>query len=251
MSSTRRQVQERLRGFALRRGYDVRRFDSGRSMASRRIRAIERTGVDVVLDVGANRGQWAAELRNSGYDGRMVSLEPLAEPYAALVARTSTDPDWDAQRIALGAEDATASINVAGNIVSSSMLEMTERHVTGAPASAQIGTESVHVARLDTIAPELLGDQTRPYLKLDVQGYELQALLGASSTLDSVQVVEAELSVVELYAGQPLLPEVFEHLRARGFECIGLDPGFTDVRSGEMLQADGLFVRRSTSTVEE
>jgi len=207
------------------------------------MRAIERQGVDFVLDVGANRGQWATELRASGYAGRIVSLEPLAEPYAALVERSETDHNWSAQRLALGEEDGPSKISVAGNLVSSSMLPMTERHIEGAPASAPVGTESVHVARLDSVSQELLGEGTRVFLKLDVQGYELSALRGAEDTLDAVRVIEAELSLVELYAGQPLLPEVFEFLRGHGFDCIGLDPGFTDPSTGDMLQADGLFVR--------
>ena len=240
----RARLEQRLHNLALRAGLDVRRSHPERTMSARRQRLLEGAAVDLVLDVGATRGQWGAELRAAGYAGRMVSLEPLPGPFAALEAAAAADPAWECRRLALGDASGTLAINVSGNVVSSSMLEMTPRHVSGAPASATVGTEEVPVARLDDRAESLLGTASRAYLKLDVQGYELHALRGAEGVLDRIVAVEAELSVVELYAGQPLLPEVFEHLRERGFECIGLEPGFTHRETGEMLQADGLFARR-------
>ena len=240
----RARLERRLRSLALRAGLDVRRSHPDRTMSARRQRLIEAASVDLVLDVGANRGQWGGELRAAGYAGRMVSLEPLPGPFAALDAAAAADPAWECQRLALGDASGTLAINVSGNVVSSSMLEINPRHVSGAPASATVGTEEVPIARLDDQAESLLETASRAYLKLDVQGYELHALRGAEGVLDRVVAVEAELSVVELYAGQPLLPEVFEHLRERGFECIGLEPGFTHRESGDMLQADGLFARR-------
>ena len=173
----------------------------------------------------------------------MVSLEPLAEPFTQLVGRSESDAGWSCRRMALGEETGTAAINVSGNLVSSSMLPMTERHRSSAPGSAPIGTEEISISRLDEIAGDLLEEAENVYLKLDVQGFELHALRGAEGTLPRVRAIEVELSLVELYEGQPLLPEVFEHLRARGYDCISLEPGFVSRESGYLMQADGLFLR--------
>ena len=84
----------------------------------------------------------------------------------------------------------------------------------------------------------------RVWLKLDVQGSELSVLRGAERTLERVEVVETELSLVELYEGQALLPDVYAHLTQRGFGIWFLEPVFRDSSSGELLQLDGLFARR-------
>ncbi len=240
-------MRTRARDLALRAGYDVRRFDSRRTMMARRLVVVESEGVDLVLDVGANRGQWGAGIRAAGFDGPIVSLEPLAEPFTELVKQSGADADWSCRRLALGEETGTAAINVAGNLVSSSMLPMTERHVSGAPGSATVGTEEISIARLDEVAGDLLGESENVYLKLDVQGYELHALRGSEGTLPRIRAIETELSLVELYEGQPLLPEVYEDLRARGYDCVGLEPGFIHRESGYMLQVDGLFLRGAAS----
>jgi methyltransferase FkbM-like protein len=133
---------------------------------------------------------------------------------------------------------------VAGNSWSSSLLDMGERHLESAPESAYVSTELVPTARLDTIWDEVVGDGERPFLKLDVQGFEMHVLRGAAGYLDRVAGVQAELALVHLYEGDSLWREVVDHLDAQGFELAGLEPGFEDPDSGRMLQADGIFLRK-------
>ncbi|MEA2420584.1 MAG: hypothetical protein QOE60_2790, partial [Thermoleophilaceae bacterium] len=66
-------------------GYEVRQYTPLRSLPAARERLLD--GVDVVLDVGANAGQYGAMLRELGYAGRLVSLEPVAEAFAELRRR--------------------------------------------------------------------------------------------------------------------------------------------------------------------
>jgi FkbM family methyltransferase len=210
---------------------------------TRRARLLRSRGITLVLDVGASKGHYALQLRRIGFEGRIVSFEPLAEPFSALAAAAARDEAWDCRRLALGARDGEAEINVAGNSTSSSLLEMEERHVQSAPQAAYVGTESVAVASLDSIWGDLVGDDARVYLKLDVQGFELEVLRGADAHLGSVDCVQAELSFVPLYRDAPTFMEMIEFLGSRGFRLAGLEEGHDDVRTGEMLQADGIFVR--------
>jgi len=204
---------------------------------------VGRETIDLVLDVGAHRGAYARQLRQAGYRGRMVSFEPLSRPYGELENASANDPLWDARRLALGERSGRARIHRAGNSVSTSLLEMTERHVDAMPSSAPVGAEEVQLARLDEICEDVVGTAERLFVKLDVQGYEGRVLDGATETMARVRAIELEMSLVELYGGQPLLPAVFERLVADGFECVGLEPAFTDRRTGYVLQVDGLFVR--------
>jgi FkbM family methyltransferase len=243
------------RAFAVRRtihrwirkgGYDLVRYDAGRFPELRRLELIRGRRIDVVLDVGANDGPFAKALRAAGYTGRIVSFEPQSEAFGRLSAAAAADPAWTGHRLALGATDGEAELHLAGNSSSSSLLEMSAQHLASAPESRYQGSESVPVARLDTLRAELVGAGDRVYLKVDTQGYELEVLRGAAGTLPQVDVVDVELSLVPLYDGAPLFDEVMHHLAGHGFVPVSLEPAFTDPADGRLLQLDGLFVRPAT-----
>lgn len=200
-------------------------------------------GVDMVLDVGAAVGNYGKWIREVGYEGRICSFEPLSAAFKQLQRNTAADPLWECRKLALGPEAGTAEINVAGNSDSSSLLPMEERHEQAAPSSVYIGAERVEVATLDGVWEEVVGDARKPFLKLDVQGYELETLRGAVESVPKLHGVQAELSLVPLYEGGPLWLEVIEFLRDRGFHVAGLEAGYADPVTGEMLQADGIFIR--------
>ena len=235
-----------VRALGLRVGVDIRRFDRASAPSARRARVLATDHIGLVVDVGASSGQYARLLRAAGYAGAIESFEPLSNPFGRLAKRAVGDPRWRCHRLALGDRPQVTTINVAGNSLSSSLLEMTELHQAHAPGSATVATETITVARLDDLAGELFRGDERIFLKLDVQGYELAALRGAEGTLEQVRAIELELSLVELYRGQPLLPEVLEHLLDRGYRCVGLDPVFIDHETGYLLQVDALFVRNTT-----
>jgi FkbM family methyltransferase len=226
-------------------GYELRARDDPALTPeeTRRARLLRSLGITLVLDVGANAGAYAAQLRRIGFKSRIVSFEPLADTFAALEAAASADPLWECRRRALGSEDGTAEINVSANAASSSLLPINDRALQSAPEAGYVGTEWIEVARLDSIWHDLVTAGDRVYLKLDVQGLELEALKGAKEVLRSIACIQAELSFVPLYEGSPSFTELIEYLSARGFRLAGLEEGHDDVRTGEMLQADGIFIR--------
>jgi FkbM family methyltransferase len=210
----------------------------------RRAKLIAAQAIGVVLDVGANAGQYAQRLRATGFAGRIVSFEPVAAAYAQLERAAAADPLWQARRLAVGDAGGEVELDVAGNAgASSSLLAMGARHLESAPDSAYVGSERVRAARLDAIWDELVPGDERVWLKLDVQGFELHALRGAGERLATVACVQTELSLVPLYEGAPGWLEVVAFLAERDFELAGLEPGFADPRTGRVLQVDGLFVR--------
>lgn len=196
-----------------------------------------------MLDVGANTGQYASSLLRAGYPGEIISFEPLPEAHAALTRAAEAHPRWRvAPRAALSDTDGEAQFEVAGNSVSSSLLDMAPVHWTAAPPSAPVGKIPVQTRRLDAIWNEL-GLSGPVFLKMDTQGSEAMVLAGAEGCLANVSAVQSEMSVVQLYEGQPLAHEIDNRLRSRGFRCVDMIPGFRDPESFELLQYDGVYVR--------
>jgi FkbM family methyltransferase len=201
--------------------------------------------VDVVIDVGANSGQYATGLRQAEFDGRIISFEPLSEPFARLARSSSADPLWDCRQCALGDVDGTIAMNIAGNAgASSSILPMLQSHRDAFPQANYVSVEDVAIRRLDCLAPELLREHETGFLKIDVQGFEKQVIAGGASAINDRCVgIQLELSFVALYEGDMLIQEALELVDSLGFVLAGLAPGFVDVRNGRMLQADGVFFR--------
>lgn len=224
-------------------GVDVRRWVPAVDPHVRRQAILAGADVDVVVDVGANTGQYGAVLRRHGYRGRLLSLEPMSREFAQLRAAAAADCRWEAWRCAAGAEPGEITINVAGNSVSSSALPMLDAHADAAPRSVYVGTDTAPVDRLDALLADRWVRWRHPFLKVDTQGLEREVLSGAGEDLRQFVGVEMEMSLTPLYEGQMLLPEALETLDKAGFRLAGLHPAFVDQRSGETYQVDGVFLR--------
>lgn len=208
------------------------------------MRGIEWSGADLVLDVGANSGQFGRKLRSLGYAGRMVSFEPLSGAHRELEKTALGDRFWTVhERCAIGALDGECEINISGNSHSSSILPILESHVSAAPDSAYVGIEKVPVYRLDTVAPSYMKNARKPLLKIDTQGYEWHVLDGAAEVLHRIAGVHCELSLIPLYDGQHLWLEIIKRLEGEGFTLWTIFVGFTDQRYGRTLQVDALFLK--------
>lgn len=236
-------LAHRMRLALRKAGVDVARWPQSDSR-HRLHRALFSVGPDVLLDVGANDGGFVQSVRAFGYQGPAVSFEPSTLAFAKLQRAAESDPDWQAERIGLGDQDTAAVLNVAGNQqASSSLLPMLELHRQAAPDASYVAEEKIEVVRLDTWMQRSRRDWQRMALKLDVQGFDKQVLAGAEATLPRIASVQIELSARHLYEGDWLWDEAAQWLAGKGFSLAGLAPGFTDERTGQMLQFDAVFVR--------
>jgi FkbM family methyltransferase len=207
--------------------------------------ALQHHKIRLVIDVGANVGQYGEELFRAGYDGDIHSIEPQPDAHARLRECARQWKRWTVlDAVAAGDCEGPVQMTVAGNSVSSSVLPMLDRHVQAAPSSSPIGRVTVRQTTLDTLYAERLETLPPTLLKIDVQGYEPQVLAGATRCLAKVQLVQIELSLQPLYAGQQLWLKVVETMEQHGYQIWAMHPAFCDPRTGQVLQADGLFARR-------
>jgi FkbM family methyltransferase len=205
--------------FGRRLGLEIRRY---RPTGRRRVELLHRHGIGIVLDVGANVGDYALELRRFGYEGRIVSIEPYSEAARQLEGRARADDRWEVVRAAVGNDDGIGELNVASNTASSSLLPFLESHRRAAPDVRFVARETVDVKTIDSLGVAF----DRPaLLKLDVQGYENRVLAGASDALQHVALIECELCVVPNYESQLGLHAMLDLLGDLGFRLFLLDPG--------------------------
>jgi FkbM family methyltransferase len=210
----------------------------------RLVRAIEAKDVRLIVDVGANRGQFARNLFKAGYNGEVVSFEPLSEAHSRLVAAAAGHARWRVfPRCALGATPGRKAINVSENTQSSSFLPVLDRHVRAFPSSRFVGTEETDVTTLDQLLAGELRGVSPVGVKLDVQGYEHEVMKGLVTERHRVALVYAELSLTPLYEGEPKFTRFIDELADEGFRCISLVPNFVDPVSFEVLDVNALFVR--------
>jgi len=200
--------------------------------------------IRTVLDVGANRGQFALAARRCFPDARIVSFEPLPGPAGIFGRVFSRDPGVILHRAAIGPEADETVIHVSARDDSSSLLPITAVQDRLFPGTGEVGTQTVRVGRLGDF---VTGDDIVPpaLLKLDVQGFELEALKGCEELLHRFGWVYAECSFVELYEGQALADEVIAWLREHGFLLGGVYHMAYDAQ-GKAIQADFLFCSNSS-----
>jgi FkbM family methyltransferase len=200
--------------------------------------------IELLFDVGANAGQYALYSRQQGYTGNIVSFEPLSQAHEVLMENAKSDRKWIIhERCALGSTPGEAEINISQNSYSSSLLPMLDAHSDAAADSISCGKEYVKILTLDSIFNTYRRNKERVFLKIDTQGYEKQVLDGANDCIKQIKGVQLELSVVPLYETQELYEYFFRLFKDNGFELWSILPGFSDAKTGRMLQFDGIFVR--------
>ena len=234
-------------------GVDVIRYPLHSSLA-RTARLLDSHRIDCVLDVGANDGGFAYDIRKLGYNGRIVSFEPLKVPFEKLSRRAIKDSSWHAINCAIGDTRGEVAIHVSANsALSSSVLPMLDAHVSAAPDSRYVAIESVPIETLDQMLPTLgLGPECRTFLKVDVQGYERAVLDGASRLLSSSTIVgmQLELSLVPLYAGSMTYRDALDRAETLNMALMGMEPVFADALTGQLLQVDAVFFRNSSRAAQ-
>jgi FkbM family methyltransferase len=195
---------------------------------------------DCIIDIGANKGQFATFARNCFPQCRIVSFEPLDRPARIYNSLFRNDTRTRLVQAAVGTERGSLLIHVTAKDDSSSPLAVGKLQ-TQAFGTVVIDTLEVPCGPLsDYLRDDDLGQKN--LLKVDTQGFELQVLRGAEGLLDRFSAIYCELSFMELYVGQSLASEVIAYLFHRQFSLVGVY-NITSARNFGPLQADMLFVR--------
>lgn len=233
-----------LRALARAAGYELVPRRKLRELDAQLGFALRHQGVDAVVDVGANRGQFARRLRRAGWRGPILSFEPIPELRAALARQARRDPLWEiAPPLALGDRDGTAVLEVSAEDDMSSTLPQSPLLRVISPSSAVRRRIEVRQARLDGLAAVTGRPWQRLFVKVDVQGAEPAVLAGMAGLWDRVAGLQLELALFPLYEGERPWLELVGDLARRGFAPYLLFPGYFAKALGRQVQLDAVFFR--------
>lgn len=234
-------------------GYDLRRLNRDHlTIQTHLFNLFNLLDINCVIDVGANCGQYGTMLREYGYSKRIVSFEPVSASFDKLNRLCINDKNWFAYKFALGAQNTSMQINVAD------ASELTSFHNPNEYSKDFFGdqgdikyTEKVEVRRLDDLLPEIVKniDDPKIYLKMDTQGYDLEVLKGAESSVERVLGLQSELSVIPIYQQMPDYIQSLSKFREMGFEVTGLYPIVRD-KSLVVIEFD-CVMRKFKSLINE
>lgn len=199
-------------------------------------------GFDVLVDVGANVGQFSLAFRHYNPNARIYGFEPLAGPAQIYQRLFLRDPNVTLAQVALGAERGINDIFVSSRSDSSSLRDIGDLQVKYFPGTQLSSKKKIQVEVLDQLGLPLVRTE-RVLLKIDVQGFETEVLRGAFETLKFVAYIYCECSFVELYKQQSKADSIVALLGMQGFELVGVY-NISYSSAGQSLQGDFLFSRK-------
>lgn len=227
-----------LRKIIHKTGFDLHRYRP----AADKLSCLHNLNIKSVLDIGANTGQFAKEIRGVLPEAQIYSFEPLKECFEKLNENMKTDKKFRSFNFALGEKEEKIEMHKSAYTPSSSILEMAEAHKTMFPHTKEHQSEKIEVKTLDGLSPSL-NLQKEILIKVDVQGFEDKVIAGGRETFKKARAVIIENSFVELYKGQPLFDDIYEKLKELGFSYRGSLEEKVDRATGKIISEDSLFVK--------
>ena len=197
-----------------------------------------------ILDVGANTGQFAKQVRKAMPHVNIISFEPIPDEYKKLKDSFKEDANFKAYKLAISDIEEIAEFELNDFSPTSSLLEFSDKSDEYHPLIGESKTIKVEVKRLDQLE-EIKALEPNVLLKIDVQGLEDKVILGSHAILSKVKVIYVECSYIEVYKNQPLFEDIYKLLNDKGFLFRGIADQLNGGRNFEPIQIDAIFVNNN------
>lgn len=223
-------------------GYELIKKKESPLLSAHLKKIIEDYEINLVIDVGANNGQFGRLLRKIGYKGDILSFEPVSSTFEKLRENSANDKRWRQIKLALGNKKGTEIINVFDSTDFSSILNPNE---FGKQTFKQIRTSQTETIEIDTLDNILANDlKTRKiFLKMDTQGYDLNVFNGAKKSVNSIVAILSEISFLPIYEDMPDYHQVLKEFEANGFVVTGLFPVSRN-KNLSIIEMDGVLINK-------
>jgi FkbM family methyltransferase len=231
-------------------GYDLVKLRGGLgtgSIENEILKFLYEFQVDLVLDIGANKGQFAEGLFYYGYDQQIISFEPISVLNDVLKRKSKNNKRWHIyQPCCLGEVESQTVINISNLMGNSSVLPIknTKYNVENSHFIKEEIVPQITLSSLNTNA--IVQNSKNIFIKMDIQGYEFEVLMGLKNNINyNIIGFYIELSLVELYENQKDYLQICQLLKKHGFDLVYLVP--ESMRKNRMIQCNGLFLRNDLS----
>lgn len=210
-------------------------------------RLLDAKQIDLVLDVGANMGQYRDYLRAQiGYKGMILSFEPHPRCLDEITRRSATDDKWEVFPYALGAQQGVLQFNLMRDSQFSSFHAPIQVQRLGRGSDNVIErTVNVEIDTLDSVFDGLARrfQCERPFLKLDTQGHDIEVLRGAFTCIRKFPAIQAELSNIQIYSNMVDLGRSVTEMGQLGFDLGTIFPANPD-QFPVVTDFDAYFINR-------
>ncbi|OOG76163.1 FkbM family methyltransferase [Algoriphagus sp. A40] len=241
------QINKFLRSF----GYEMRKgplFISGMTVENDFFKKhlwLQNFSFKTIIDIGANRGQFASRFRLLFPLAKIYCFEPIPEVFNHLCELFKNDPNFKGFNLGLGEKPGTFDFFQNDFSDSSSLLPMKNLHKENFPFTQNEKLIKISVDTLDNLSAKSL-ELTGPILvKIDVQGFEKMVILGGIDTIKKASVLILEVSFQELYENQVYFDTIYSMLKEMGFSFMGNYDQLHSPKDGSILQADAIFLNQA------
>jgi FkbM family methyltransferase len=201
-----------------------------------------RRAMDLVVDVGANEGQWITALLSLVPVEQAMVIEPNPAAMLRCKQRLQGRGGITFSEIALGASRGSAVLHITKSSDFSSLLDPDHKIINANyvhDSSAVVAEQEVEVFPLDDLVP---AGKSVDLLKLDVQGFEREVLAGAVSVLRRTRIVLVETNFQSHYSKGSTFDLLFQlFTRELGFSFWNVSDPYRG-KSGQALWADSVFI---------
>ncbi len=227
-------------------GYKIKRKKYLYEPDKNLVKSINHFKINSIIDIGANKGQFALKLFENKFKGNVISFEPLEEEHKILNDISLNNEKWKiARRCAIGKKDVKKKFHISLNRESSSLLKILPKHTLLRPDSKTQKIKIINVEKLDNFHNQITKLKKNLLLKIDTQGSEMDVLLGAGKVINEIKCLFVEVSLIPLYKNQKLWFDIIKYLKKYKFEVWSIDQLLKNSVTGQTYQIDIFFHKKN------
>jgi FkbM family methyltransferase len=230
-------------------GYELVNRGGNPSLAFHMMDLLDLRKIDMVIDVGGNKGQFAKSLREQGYQGIIHSFEPVKATFDILTLSSEGDGNWFVHNTAMGDVVGEATINVTHSSDFASLLEPSEYGSKRFKNNTTVYTEVIKINTIDHFLKHQIDnfEQHRIFLKTDTQGHDPKVVAGAKLSMPWIHCLLTEVSFIPIYDGMEHYLDVLKTFESYGFSATGFYPITRDKESLSLIEMDCMMINKNNA----